>query len=287
MKLVAALLALITSVASNQPAPIEPATMVLRNGKIVTVDDSVPEAQADRDPRRPHRRGRQQRRDPALHRTGDEGDRSRRAARDPGTRREPRPLHGLRPVEDDARSDGREGLERDRLDGGGRGEAGQAGRVDHRTRLASGKVGERPATQRRRLSVSRRAQQGVAEQSGDADARQRPRQLRQRHGDGGGGADREDAGSGGRRDPQGQERAGRSACCAKPPRASSAARSTRGARRKRRRSGSPMRGGRSSWRVQASLEKASPAFTMPARTSPPRSLSSRRLPTAASASACG
>ena len=46
MKLVAALLALITSVVSNQPAAVEPATMVLRNGKIVTVDAQLPEAQA-------------------------------------------------------------------------------------------------------------------------------------------------------------------------------------------------------------------------------------------------
>ncbi len=46
MKFLAALLALITSVAFNQPSTVEPATMVLRNGKIVTVDDKVPEAQA-------------------------------------------------------------------------------------------------------------------------------------------------------------------------------------------------------------------------------------------------
>ena len=46
MKLLAALLTLIASVAFNQPATVESATMVLRNGKIVTVDDKVPEAQA-------------------------------------------------------------------------------------------------------------------------------------------------------------------------------------------------------------------------------------------------
>ncbi len=46
MKLLAALLALIASAASNQPVALEPATLVLRNGKIVTVDDKVPEAQA-------------------------------------------------------------------------------------------------------------------------------------------------------------------------------------------------------------------------------------------------
>ena len=46
MKILAALLALLTAVAANQPATVEPATMVLRNGKIVTVDDKMPEAQA-------------------------------------------------------------------------------------------------------------------------------------------------------------------------------------------------------------------------------------------------
>ncbi len=46
MKILAALLALVTAVASNQPATVEPATMVLRNGKIVTVDEKLPEAQA-------------------------------------------------------------------------------------------------------------------------------------------------------------------------------------------------------------------------------------------------
>ena len=88
------------------------------------------------------------------------------------------------------------------------------------------KWAQRPAAERRRLSVSRRAEQGVAEQSGDAHARQRPRELRQCQGDGGGGPDREDARSGGRRDSQGQARAGRSACCAKPHREWSAARSS-------------------------------------------------------------
>ena len=63
----------------------------------------------------------------------------------------------------------------------------QARRVDPRARLAPGKVVERAEAERRRLSVSRRAEQGVAEQPGDADARQRSRELRQRQGDGAGG----------------------------------------------------------------------------------------------------
>jgi predicted amidohydrolase YtcJ len=37
---------LLGGVAGYQPAPVEPATLVLRNGKVVTVDDKMPEAQA-------------------------------------------------------------------------------------------------------------------------------------------------------------------------------------------------------------------------------------------------
>ena len=46
MKLLAAFLALLALAAADQAAPIEPATLVLRNGKIVTVEDKMPEAQA-------------------------------------------------------------------------------------------------------------------------------------------------------------------------------------------------------------------------------------------------
>jgi predicted amidohydrolase YtcJ len=46
MKILAALIAAISAIASQQPASVEPATLVLRNGKIVTVDDKIPEAQA-------------------------------------------------------------------------------------------------------------------------------------------------------------------------------------------------------------------------------------------------
>jgi predicted amidohydrolase YtcJ len=44
MKLLAAFVAL--AVTSYQPSSVEPATLVLRNGKVVTVDDQMPEAQA-------------------------------------------------------------------------------------------------------------------------------------------------------------------------------------------------------------------------------------------------
>ena len=46
MKFLAALVVLVATLASNQPATVEPATLVLRNGKVVTVDDKMPEAQA-------------------------------------------------------------------------------------------------------------------------------------------------------------------------------------------------------------------------------------------------
>ena len=46
MKLLAAFLAVLATAAADQPATLEPATLVLRNGKIVTVEDKMPEAQA-------------------------------------------------------------------------------------------------------------------------------------------------------------------------------------------------------------------------------------------------
>ena len=46
MKLLGALFAFLGALASQQASSVEPATLVLRNGKIVTVDDKVPEAQA-------------------------------------------------------------------------------------------------------------------------------------------------------------------------------------------------------------------------------------------------
>jgi predicted amidohydrolase YtcJ len=46
VKHLAALLLLLCSVAYAQPVTVEPATLVLRNGKIVTVDAAMPEAQA-------------------------------------------------------------------------------------------------------------------------------------------------------------------------------------------------------------------------------------------------
>jgi hypothetical protein len=46
MRLLAAFLTVLATAAADQPATIEPATLVLRNGKIVTVEAKMPEAQA-------------------------------------------------------------------------------------------------------------------------------------------------------------------------------------------------------------------------------------------------
>src|SRR5687767_1068165 len=46
MKLLAAFLVVVAAVAADQPASVELATLVLRNGMIVTVEDKMPEAQA-------------------------------------------------------------------------------------------------------------------------------------------------------------------------------------------------------------------------------------------------
>ena len=77
-----------------------------------------------------------------------------------------------------------------------------------------------PDAERRRLPDARVARQGVAEQSRAAHARQRPRGVRQREGDGAlrhhARRRREPAG---RRDPEGQPAATRPGCCARRPQA--------------------------------------------------------------------
>ena len=75
-------------------------------------------------------------------------------------------------------------LGRDRRDGGGGGQDRQAGRVDYGRGWHQEKWTIAPEPERRGLSDARVARRGVAEQSRAADARQRPRELRQRQGDG-------------------------------------------------------------------------------------------------------
>ena len=67
--------------AACQP-PVEPADLVVTNGKIVTVDDGAGRSTGDRRSRRSHRRARHAGRDSALRRTDHRGDRRRRAAGD-------------------------------------------------------------------------------------------------------------------------------------------------------------------------------------------------------------
>ena len=184
MKHLLALFLLSTVVFASQQTAA-PATLVLRNGKIVTVDAAMPEAQA----------------------IAIRGDRIAAVGTNESIQQYVGPstqvidlrgqlaIPGLIESHGHFMGFGQSKLTLDLMDvkdwneivvdGRGRGEAGEAGRVDPRPRLAPGKVEQRAEAERRRLSVSRCAEQGVAEQPGDAHARQRPRDLRQREGDGG------------------------------------------------------------------------------------------------------
>ena len=85
-------------------------------------------------------------------------------------------------------------------------EDGQTGRVDLRPRLAPGEVDGAAEPERRGLPDPRVAQQGLAQQPRRAHARERPRQLRQRQGDGAVRHDRKTREPGRRRHPQGRGR---------------------------------------------------------------------------------
>ncbi len=139
-------------VIGQQPAP---ATLVLRNGKIVTVDAAMPEAQA----------------------IAIRGDRiaavGTNASIQPyiGASTQVIDLRGQLAIPGLVESHGHfMGLGQSKMtldlmdvkdwneivvDGRGRGEAGQARRVDHRARLAPGKMVERAEAERRRLPVPR------------------------------------------------------------------------------------------------------------------------------------
>ena len=156
--------------------------------------------------RRHHRRARIRSGDPALHRRVDEGDRPEGRVRDAWIHRRARPLHRRRRSGAEPQALHREELGRHRPHGRGGGEDGASGRVDPRPRLASGKMVRGAVAERRRLPAARGAEQGRAEQSGLADARQRPRRLRQRDGDEGRRGHENDTRSGGRQDPEGRRR---------------------------------------------------------------------------------
>ncbi len=177
--------AAVLCVALTSAQTIQPATLVLRNGKIVTVDAAHPEAQAiavrgDRIEAVGTNEAIQRYIGPATQVIDLRGQLAI-----PGLIESHGHFMGLRPVEDDARPDGREELGRDRRDGGGGRETGASPASG-----SSGAAGTRrsgavvPQAERRGLPVSRCAEQGVAEQPGVADARQRARVVRQRQGDG-------------------------------------------------------------------------------------------------------
>ena len=187
--------------------PCAPADLVLNNGRIVTLETPARGAGARR-PRRPHRR--RSAPTPRSSATSGQGTRGRStcgAARDPGLHRGPRPLHRRRRGAAAAQPDEGDELGRDRRDGRGGGEEG-ASPGSGSTAAAGTRRSGRP--RRRRTSkgfpthdVARR---GVAEQPGAPDARQRPRELRQRQGDGAVGRRRRHAESRRRRVPQGRDR---------------------------------------------------------------------------------
>ena len=172
---VAVLAVVTTALVGRQPAA-EPASLVLRNGRIATMDDARPQAQA-------------------LAARGDKivtvgtddevakliGPKTQvidlqRAVRDAGLHREPRAFHGRRRVADVAEPDEREELGRDRRDGGRGRDEGQAGRLDPGPRLAPGEV---EATARCPTSKGFPVHDALSkvspEQSRASDARQRTR----------------------------------------------------------------------------------------------------------------
>ncbi len=147
-------------------------------------------------------------RDQALHRAGDTGRRPEGRPGHSGHRREPRPLPGHRPGEAGARVDAGDELGPDCRHGRRRREESEARRVDRRARLAPGEMDEAAGSPRRGVSDARLARPRLARQPGGADARERPRDVREREGHGSGRRHEDHAQPCGRRDPE--RRGGRS-----------------------------------------------------------------------------
>ena len=166
------------------PAAARPADLVIRGGKIVTVDDARPEAAAmavngDTIVALGSEPG-----DPALRRPGDHGSSiCKGALATPGFIDAHVHFTGVGEAARNLKLATAQELGRHRPDGRRRGEEGATGRVDPRPRLAPGEVVRGAVAERRRLPAARGAEPRVAEQPGVADARQRPRGLRQRAGD--------------------------------------------------------------------------------------------------------
>ena len=165
----------------------------------------MPDSAGDRRARRRDRRRRHERRRRPVHRPRDAGHRAQRPVRHAGIHRGARPLHRPRREQAQSRAPEHEELGRDRAHGRARGREGEARRVDHRARLAPGEMELDAAAERRRVSDPRVARQGLAEQSGDPHARERPRVVRQREGDAAVEHHRRDRQSRRRRNPEGRE----------------------------------------------------------------------------------
>ena len=121
----------------------QPADLVLRNGKIVTMNSAAPVVQAIAvrgDRIIGARRGTP---GAAVDRPQYQGHRPARSARHPGVHRRTRPLHRRRRIPHGPRSSRGAHLERHRLPGGARCQTGQARRMDHRARLAPVEMGPR------------------------------------------------------------------------------------------------------------------------------------------------
>ena len=168
--------------ASQQPA-VPPATLVLTNARVVTVEASPARGRSHSRHRRSHRRPRQQRRDQAARRNGYRGHRRGRPAGHSGLHREPRPLHRCWRGPARAEAGDSPNMGRHPGDGRERGQSCQAGTMDLRPRLAPGKVDHAAFAERRGIPDGSVAQQGIAGQSRAAHARKRSCQLCQRAGD--------------------------------------------------------------------------------------------------------
>ena len=143
----------------------------------------------------------------ALHRAGHRSDRSRRPVRDAWLHRGPRPLHRRGPGAAAAEPDEGDELGRDRRDGRGRGEDRPSPDSGSSAAAGTRRNGRRvPSPNVEGFPDSRVADAVSPNNPVVPHARQRPRQLRQRQGDGAVGHRRRHAESRRRRNPEGRGR---------------------------------------------------------------------------------
>ena len=174
----------VTAISQQGPAPA-PADLVLRGGRIVTLDGRVPEAQALAAARWRDRRARHGRGHRTFHRTVHAGGRAQRPVRDAGLHRGPRSLHRISATASST-SSFRTRRAGTRSCTWSRSPPRRRSRVNGSTAAAgtrrSGRRCRQPNVEG--FPTHAVARQGVAEQPRAADARKRPRVVRQREGDG-------------------------------------------------------------------------------------------------------